>query len=181
MTKLLLLVFLSGSAAFPAAGENAAEAVVVATVEDSRTIVHRKPGSALFYVRIKAKVESVESGRELVRGADHLDLRCWREGVDGHDPIPADGARFRARLTRHPEGHWEPREPDGFELLDGSAARTFPEIRRRQSLTSYLVGGLFGLAVLCAAAVVKYRGRRPRDRSWGEPAEREANQNETVE
>jgi hypothetical protein len=145
-----------------------ADAVVVGRVEDSRTIVHRKTGSALFYVRLKAKVEAVEKGRELVRGAEFIDIRCWREGAAGHHPMPADGAGFRAFLKREDEGFWTPLEPDGFELAEGAAARAFPVVERRRSVFGFVLGGLFGLAVLCAAAVARYRGRTPRDRTWGE-------------
>lgn len=150
-----------------------ADALVSAAVEESRTIVHRKTGSTLFYVRLKARIGSVEKGRELIRGAEFLDIRCWREGAAGHVPIPADGAVFRAWLVRHEEGFWTPLEPDGFELAEGAEARTFPEVRRRPSLLGYVLGGLFGLAVLCTAAVVRYRGGNGGRRSWGagEPGE----------
>lgn len=180
MKPLILLVLLSGvaiSSSAPSEERDArADAVVVATVEESRTIVHRKPGSALFYVRLKAKVASVEKGRDLVRGAGHLDIRCWNEGAEGHIPIPVDGSEFRAWLVKHAEGHWTPLEPDGFELAQGAAAMTFPRIERKHSATSYVVGGIFGLAVLLTAAVVKYRSRRPRDTSWGEPRDGEASE-----
>ncbi|MCB1204307.1 MAG: hypothetical protein KDN18_08600 [Verrucomicrobiae bacterium] len=170
MRSLFLLVALSGIAWNAAAQDrdSRAGAIVDAVVEDSRTIVHRKTGSALFYVRLKAKVLAVEKGRELVRGADYLDIRCWREGKAGHDPIPADGQRFRTWILPHKDGYWLPLEPDGFELVDGSEGRTFPSVQRRDSLVGILVGGLIGLLILAGAAFARYRGRIPRDRSWGE-------------
>ncbi len=144
----------------------AADLVVVAKVEDSRTIVHRKTRSALHYVRLKAKIESVEKGRHLLRGADEIDIRCWREGDTGHNPIPADGAGFRAFLLREDGGFWTPLLPDGFELSEGAAARTFPPVERRQSRLGNLFGALLGLAVICIGVVARYRRMSNRARSW---------------
>ncbi len=143
-----------------------ADAVVVGRVADSRMIVHRKARSALFYVRLKVEVESVESGHVALRGAKELDLRCWREGADGHHPIPADGTRFHVSLLRHGEGYWTPTGLDAIELLDGSTGRAFPEIPRREFGVGGIVGGAVGLLILVAATYLRYRGRR--DRTWGE-------------
>lgn len=171
MKTLLVMVVLSGFS-LPASTQDRdsrAAAIVDGVVEDSRTIVHRKTGSALFYVRLKARVLSVEKGRELVRGADFLDIRCWREGNAGHHPIPTDGQRFRAWLLPHEDGHWLPLEPDGFQLADGGIGREFPVVERNDSLAGILIGGLIGLIILAGAAFARYRGRVPRDRSWGAP------------
>lgn len=171
MKNLLFAVALSGIAWIASAQDrdSRAGAIVDVVVEDSRTIVHRKTGSALFYVRLKARVLSVEKGRELVRGADFLDIRCWREGDAGHHPIPSDGQRFRAWLIPHEDGHWLPLEPDGFELADGGGGREFPVVERNDSLAGIFIGGLIGLLILAGAAFARYRGRVARDRSWGAP------------
>jgi hypothetical protein len=171
-TLLATLTILFGFSATPnfAAEERGADppldAIVVGTVEDSKILIHRRIGPSLFYVRIKMKVEAVEMGRDQVRGAPFLDLRCWREGNEGHRPLPADGARFRAKIQRGPEGRWFPRLGDGIELLDGSAERVLPADTPRRLGLGSLIGGLVGLIALVALAVGRIR--RPRDLSWGE-------------
>lgn len=150
------------------------DATVVGKVADSRMMVHRKPRTTLFYVRLKMEVEAVETGAERVGGAPFLDIRCWREGEDGHLPIPADGARFRARLAWNEEGYWVPSAKDSFELLAGSEARVFPDLPPRRSKAGAIVGGAFGLLALVATVLLRYHGRPPRDRSWGEAPSEEA-------
>lgn len=141
------------------------EVDLVGKVEESRTIVHRKARSALYYVRLRVAVESVESGRELIRGAKEIDVRCWREVgsdaavLEGHSSIPADGARFRARLVRHHEGFFEPAGPDALAPIDGFVEREFPVPARRQLTTGTVLGGLAGLLALAVAGFV-YWGKR---------------------
>lgn len=144
-------------------------------VVDSRTIVHRKVRSALFYLRLKVEVDQVESGKALLRGAKTIEVRCWREidgegrYLEGHRPIPADGAKFSAVLLPHPEGFFEPAAVDGIMLADASTERTFPILTKAPSTLGIVVGGIVGLLVLVAAGFVRYRGKRPRDRSWSTP------------
>ena len=141
-------------------------------VVDSRMIVHRKVRTALFYLRLKVEVDRVESGRDLLRGAKIIEVRCWQEndGVgayrDGHQPIPADGAAFSAVLMRHSEGFFEPVADDAIVLADAASARTFPILTKAPSTTGIIVGGGVGLIVLIGAGVMRYRGRGPKDRSW---------------
>lgn len=166
---ILLSVVLSGFSAV--AEETAApaprvDAVITGRVEDSRMMIRRRARSALFYVRLKVAVESVESGHDVIRGAKELDLRCWREGGDGQIPIPADGARFRASIVRLDEGYWVPSDNRSFTLLDGSAERVFPEVPGREIGFGAIAGGLLGLLALVATAFLRYRGKRSRDFSW---------------
>jgi hypothetical protein len=168
-TFILVWVGLSGFAA--AAEEKAApaprvDAVITGRVEDSRMMIRRRARSALFYVRLKVAVETVESGHAVIRGAKELDLRCWREGGDGQIPIPADGARFRAPIVRLDEGYWVPSDNGAFTLLDGSAARVFPEVPPREIGFGAIAGGIGGLLALVATAFLRYRGKRARDVSW---------------
>ena len=52
--------------------------------------------------RGEVEVDRVDSGRDLLRGAKIIEVRCWQENDgmgayrDGHQPIPADGAAFTA-------------------------------------------------------------------------------------
>lgn len=141
------------------------DVVAVGRVDDSRMMVHRKPRTTLFYVRLKMEVESVESGRDRVGGAPFLDIRCWREGEDGHLPIPADGARFRAKLAWSEEGYWLPSRRNAFELLDGSEERAFPDLPPRQSRTGAIVGGVLGLLAVAVIALLRQQGRGSRKRA----------------
>jgi hypothetical protein len=168
-TFILFWVGLSGFSA--AAEEKSApvprvDAVVTGRVADSRMMIRRRARSALFYVRLKVAVESVESGHAVIRGAKEIDLRCWREGDDGQIPIPADGARFRASIVRLDEGYWVPSNNRSFTLLDGSAERVFPEVPGREIGFGAIAGGLLGLLALVATAFLRYRGKRSRDVSW---------------
>ncbi|MBU6180378.1 MAG: hypothetical protein KGR69_11980 [Verrucomicrobia bacterium] len=142
------------------------DAVITGRVEDSRMMIRRRARSTLFYVRLKVAVETVESGHAVIRGARELDLRCWREGGDGQIPIPADGARFRASIVRLEEGYWVPSDNGVFSLLDGSAARVFPEVPPHEIGFAAIVGGVCGLLALVATAFLRYRGKRSRDVSW---------------
>lgn len=166
---ILLSVVLSGSSA---AGEGKpvsaphAGAVIVGRVEESRMMIRRRARSALFYVRLRVAVESVEDGRATIRGAKELDLRCWREGGDGQIPIPADGARFRASIVRLDEGYWVPTDNGAFTLLDGAEARVFPDVPERGIGFGAIAGGVAGLLALVAAACFRFRAKRPRDVSW---------------
>lgn len=143
-------------------------------VADSRTIVHRKVRSALFYLRLKVEVDKVDSGQALLRGAKVIELRCWQEidgdgrFVSGYRPIPADQARFSAVLMRHPEGFFEPAGEGAIVLADPATERTFPILTKAPSTVGFVVGGIVGLIVLVGAGFLRYRGRGPRDRSWGE-------------
>lgn len=166
---ILLSVVLSG---ISAAGEGRPvpaphhDAVIVGRVEESRMMIRRRARSALFYVRLRVSVESVADGHAAIRGAKELDLRCWREGGDGQIPIPADGARFRASVVRLDEGYWVPTDNGAFTLLDGAAARVFPEVPERGIGFGAIAGGVVGLLALVAAACFRFRGRRPLDVSW---------------
>ncbi len=171
MKALLLFALLSG-VALPLA---ASDAVIIGRVEESRTIVHRKVGSALFYVRLKVEVTSVESGHDLVRGAKYLDLRCWQEGAEGHHPIPADGATFRGKLKQETEGFWVPAQVGALELLEDSAERLFPPPAPRKMGLGGVVTGLLGVALLATVAFLRLRRQGPRDRSWGEGPQEKTN------
>ncbi len=149
-------------------------------VTDSRMIVHRKIRSALFYLRLKVEVDQADSGRALLRGAKVIEVRCWRETdaegrtIGGHQPIPADGAAFSAVLLGNPEGFFEPAAADAIVLADATAGRTFPILTKAPSTTGIVVGGIVGLLMLAAAGYARYRGRGPKDRSWGEPPREES-------
>jgi hypothetical protein len=167
---LLALVVLTAE---PALRADEVETVTLAgRVVDSRMIVHRKVRSALFYLRLKVEIDRIDSGRDLLRGAKTIEVRCWQENDGagayrgGHQPIPADGIVFSAVLTRHPEGFFEPVSADAIVLADTAAARTFPILTKAYSITGIVVGAGFGLLVLVGAGVMRYRGRGPRDRSW---------------
>lgn len=143
------------------------------TVEDSRTIEQRRIHSDFYYVRLKVKVESVEKGAELIAGASYLDVRCWREisstGSTGHSFIPADGARFHARLIRQVQGEFEPLLPDGLEAIDAAAGRIYPPFTRRRIGFWQVAGGLFGLLVLCTTVFIRLRAQDRRPRTWSDP------------
>jgi hypothetical protein len=171
-TFILVWVGLSGFSAIAeekSAPATRVDAVIVGRVADSRMMIRRRARSALFYVRLKVEVESVESGHAMIRGAKELDLRCWREGDDGQIPIPADGARFRASIVRLDEGYWVPSDNRSFTLLDGSPERGFPEVPEREIGFGAIAGGILGLLALVATAFLRFRGKRERDRGWGEP------------
>lgn len=153
--------------------ETAETATLSGHVAESRMIVHRKVRSALFYLRLKVEVDEVASGHGLLRGARTIELRCSQENdgagrtIGGHHPIPADGASFSAVLMRHPEGFFEPVSSDAIVLADAADARTFPILTKAPSTAGFVVGGIVGLLVLVGAGWMRYRGRGPRDRSWG--------------
>ncbi len=148
-----------------------ADAVIVGTVDDSRSIQQRKVNSDFYYVRLKVKVESVEKGHDAIRGASLLDLRCWREisasGAEGDQVIPADGTRFRAWLVRQKQGEFEPVRPDGIEILDDGAQRIYPLFARRSVNFWQIAGGAFGLLVLFFVAFLRIRAKEEAPRSWG--------------
>jgi len=167
----LVWVVLSGSVfadAAPPVGIPRVDAVIVGRVEESRMMIRRRARAALFYVRLRVAVESVESGQAMVRGAKEIDLRCWREGEDGQIPIPADGSRFRADIVYREEGYWVPSDNRAFTILDGSEARVFPNIPKREIGVAAIAGGILGLLALVATAFLRYRGKRPRDVSWSD-------------
>ena len=174
---LALIAGTTVSALTPEELSTRSDTLVTGTVEESRAILHRTPQTAFYYVRLKVKVESIEKGREQIRGANIIEVRCWHnalgnaDGPVGHRPIPSDGSRFRVWMNRHKEGYFEALEPNGFELLDGSADRIFPRVERRTSGMGQIIAGFVGLLAVCAAAFFRYRGRGPRDRSWSEPTD----------
>lgn len=168
-----LLIALVVLTAAPALRADEVETVTLAgRVVDSRMIVHRKVRTALFYLRLKVEVDRVDSGRDLLRGAKTIEVRCWQENDGdgnyrgGHQPIPSDGTAFSAVLMRHPEGFFEPVSTDAIGLADTAGARTFPILTKAPSTTGMVVGGIVGLLVLVVAGVMRYRGRGPKDRSW---------------
>jgi hypothetical protein len=167
---LIILVVLTTASALRA--EEVETVTLAGRVVDSRMIVHRKVRTALFYLRLKVEVDRVESGRDLLRGAKTIEVRCWQENDGdgqyrgGHQPIPADGAAFSAVLMRHPEGFFEPVAEDAIVLAEAATARTFPILTKAPSTTGMIVGGIVGLLVLVVAGVMRYRGRGPKDRSW---------------
>jgi hypothetical protein len=167
---VLALVVLTAA---PALRSEGVETVTLAgRVVDSRMIMHRKVRTALFYLRLKVEVDRVDSGRELLRGARIIEVRCWQENDgegkyrDGHQTIPADGVAFSAVLMRHPEGFFEPVSTDAIVLADAAGARTFPILTKAPSTTGMIAGAIVGLLVLVVAGVMRYRGRGPKDRSW---------------
>jgi len=161
--------------AFPVRAEDVESLTFAGRVVDSRTIVHRKVRSALFYLRLKVEVDRVDSGRALLRGAKTIEVRCWQE-IDGagqyrggHRPIPVDGAAFSAVVVPHPEGFFEPATTDALALSDASKGREFPALAKAPSTTGIILGGIAGLLLLVGAGFLRYRGRGTRDRSWGSP------------
>jgi hypothetical protein len=168
----LVLALVILIAAHPLRAAEVETATLAGRVVDSRMIVHRKVRTALFYLRLKVEVDRVESGRDLLRGAKTIEVRCWQENDGagayrgGHQPIPADGVAFSAVLMRHPEGFFEPVAEDAMVVADAATARTFPILTKAPSTTGMIVGGVVGLLVLVGAGVMRYRGRGPKDRSW---------------
>ncbi len=162
---LVLSAFATGSIGIAAAevetpAPSAAKAVVVGRVADSRMMVRRKPRTNFYYLRLKVTVDQVESGQEWIQGAPSLDVRCWREGSEGHHPLPEDGARFRAELVRSAEGYWLPARREAFALLDGSEDRAFPDLPPRHSRTGTAVGVVVGLIALLAMALLRRQRQR---------------------
>lgn len=139
--------------------------VVTGKVAGSRVMSVRKPGSTAMLVRLLAEVETVEKGVTLPADSRHLDIRCRRivatsvDGPMGHTNIPAEGARFRMWLLQNEESQWEPLEPNGIELLDGSAAMDFSGMAPPQSMRDFTVGGVIGIATLIALAIFLWRRR----------------------
>ena len=136
--------------------KNRAELVITGEVLASRVLVHRKPSSSVYLVRLSVRVGSVEKGKELIDGITTLDIRCWRMrkshlvGPSGHEDIPADGSRFRMWLSKNADGQWEPLQPNGIELLEGSAPITFAAVEERELGKGFLIGGIAGLLGLVA-------------------------------
>ncbi len=156
----------------PEEREAQATLIVSGEVVGSRVMTLRKPVSTVTFVRLAAKVESVEKGAELVPGDQLLDIRCRRiglheaDGAQGHRDIPAEGSRFKMWLRKNPESpdepQWEPLEPNGIELLDGSAAMTFREAYPPRSMREYTIGGIIGIATFVALAIFLWRRRAVR-------------------
>lgn len=136
--------------------ENNAEIIVTGEVLASRVLVHRKPSSSIYLVRLSILVGSVEKGKDLIGGITTLDVRCWRMrksdlvGPSGHYDIPADGSRFRMWLRENEDGQWEPLQPNGIELLDGSPPITFAAVEDRELGKGFLIGAIAGLLTLSA-------------------------------
>ncbi|HQW28336.1 MAG TPA: LPXTG cell wall anchor domain-containing protein [Verrucomicrobiales bacterium] len=143
-----------------------ADTIITGTVVESRILFHGILGASMHYVRLKVKVENIERGRDQIRGAEFIEVRCWHnargeaDGSTGHQNIPADGARFHAFLTRHQEGYFDALEPNGFEILDGSAERVFPPAEPRTIGTGQIIGGAIGLAVFVAVGFLFFRRRK---------------------
>jgi len=174
--RALLPALVLFAAASPLRAEGVETVTFAGRVVDSRTIVHRKVRSALFYLRLKVEVDRVDSGRALLRGAKTIEVRCWQE-IDGagqyrggHRPIPVDGAAFSATVLPHPEGFFEPAATDALVLADATKEREFPALAKAPSTTGIILGGIAGLLLLVGAGFLRYRGRGTRDRSWGSPA-----------
>jgi hypothetical protein len=170
--RALFLALIVLTAAPPLRAAEVETTTLAGHVIDSRMIVHRKVRTALFYLRLKVEVDRVESGRDLLRGAKTIEVRCWQENDGtgayrgGHQHVPADGAAFSAVLMRHPEGFFEPIADDAMVLADAATPRTFPILTKAPSTTGMVVGGIVGLLVLVGAGVMRCRGRGPKDRSW---------------
>jgi len=155
---VLLGLWLPATAALPPLSPEElaerADLVITGEVLASRVLVHRKPSSSMYLIRLGVLVESVEKGDDLIGEAKSLDIRCWKmrktslAGPSGHEEIPADASRFRMWLRQNDDGQWEPLEPNGIELLDGSPAITFAEVENRELGKGYLVGGIIGLLLL---------------------------------
>ncbi|MEM1443467.1 MAG: hypothetical protein AAGF67_14060, partial [Verrucomicrobiota bacterium] len=142
----LAVVFLgvvsSGSAALPPLSpeelDEYAELVLTGEVLVSRVMIHRKPSASIYLVRLGVQIDSVEKGEDLLENPNTLEIRCWAMrktkmvGPSGHLSIPAEGSKFRTWLRKNTEGQWEPLEPNGFELLEGSAPLTFAAAERRE-------------------------------------------------
>lgn len=153
----------------PEEREAQATLIVTGEVAGSRVMTLRKPASTVTFVRLAAKVESVEKGADLMPANQILDIRCRRvglhesDGPQGHRDIPAEGSRFKMWLRKNPESpdepQWEPLEPNGIELLDGSAAMTFPVTSPPRSMRDYTIGGLVGIATFVALAIFLWRRR----------------------
>jgi len=153
----------------PEEKEAQATLIVTGRVVGSRMMTLRKPTSTVTFVRLAAEIESVEKGGEEVPANRLLDIRCRRiglhdaDGPHGHRGIPAEGSRFTMWLRKNPgapdQAQWEPLEPNGIELLDGSAAMVFPEAAPSHSLRDYTIGALVGLATFLALAIHLWRRR----------------------
>lgn len=156
----------------PEQREAQATLIVTGEVVASRLMTLRKPASTVTFVRLAAKVESVEKGAERVPANQILDIRCRRiglheaDGPQGHLDIPAEGSRFKMWLRKNPESpeqsQWEPLEPNGIELLDGSPAMTFGEVTPPRTMRDYTIGGLVGIATLVTLAIFLWRRRAVR-------------------
>ncbi|MEM6917079.1 MAG: hypothetical protein AAF491_10990, partial [Verrucomicrobiota bacterium] len=120
----------------------------------SRIMIHRKPSSSVYVVRLGVQIDSIEKGKDLLPDTKTIEIRCWAmrktnmPGPGGHYSIPADGSLFRTWLRQNEEGQWEPLEPNGFELLDGSPSLTFAATEKRERGKGILLGGIAGLLAL---------------------------------
>ncbi len=134
--------------------EDRAVLVITGEVLASRVLVHRKPSSSIYLVRLSVLVGSVEKGDDIIGGITTLDVRCWRMrktklvGPWGHSDIPADGSRFRMWLRQNEDGQWEPLEPNGIELLDSSPPITFAAVEDLELGKGFLFGGIAGILAL---------------------------------
>lgn len=155
---LLLGITSSVEAALPPLSDqelsDTAELIITGEVIASRVLVHRKPGSSIYMVRLAASVNEIEKGQELLESSRSIDIRCWRMrktnlvGPSGHSNIPADGSSFRMWLKKNDEGQWTPLEPNGIELLEGSTPITFATADKREMEKGFLWGGIAGLLAL---------------------------------
>jgi hypothetical protein len=154
----------------PEALTSGAEVIVTARVAGSRVMIHRKPSSSVYFVRLLAEIENVEKGSEWITDPRFLDIRCWRirksqlVGPTGHYSIPADGSKFRAWLRRNADGKWEPLEPNGIELLEGGIEREISDAEKRQSALIFLIAGLIGITGIAIFAIFQWRRRGRRIR-----------------
>lgn len=145
-----------------------AEVIITGRVAGARVMIHRKPASSVYFVRLKAEVDAIEKGGNLIADSRYLDIRCWRirnhkgTGPAGHRHIPADGSRFRMWLKKNQDDKWEPLEPNGIELLDGSAEMGFAEVERKDAAKDFLIGGAAGVVTLITLAIFYFRRRRIR-------------------
>ncbi|MEM9015735.1 MAG: hypothetical protein AAGC68_01890 [Verrucomicrobiota bacterium] len=162
-----------------------AEVILTGKVVDSRVLLHRKPGASIYLVRLGCRIDAVEKGGELLTSPKSIEIRCWRMrrtkmvGPSGHLEIPAENSNFRMWLRKREEGFWEPLEPNGIELLDGSTPMVFAEFERSYSLKQYLVWGGIGLALLLATAVLRFGGFWSRSRAEERIPDLGSNQDET--
>ena len=160
MRDACLVILLSGAFAStraalpplsPEERDEFAEVILTGEVLVSRTLIHRKPSSSIYSIRLGVQIGSIEKGEDLLGEAKSIEIRCWRirktklVGPGGHLNIPAEGSRFRTWLRKNRDGQWEPLEPNGIELLDGSPAMTITEVERRSLGKGILFWGIAGL------------------------------------
>ena len=145
----------------------AAECIITGEVLASRVLIHRKPSSSLYLVRLSAAIQSVEKGADLLDDPKIIEIRCWRMrrsnlvGPSGHLSIPADGAGFKMWLRKNKDGQWEPLEPNGIELQEGALEMTFAETEKSHAIKQFFIGGGLGLLALIAFVIYRVRKLRP--------------------